>query len=652
MNILVVADVLGKKNNGTTMAAYNLIESLQKRGHKVTVLCCDGDKKGRDGFFVCDTMNVGPFNGYVAKNGVSLAKADEIIIRKALKNVDLVHCMMPFSLGAHTAKIADELNIAITAGFHVQAENVTSHLFAMRVSAVNPTVYRVFWKKMYRYTDAIHFPTKFIKDDFERAVGPTNGYVISNGVKKDFKRKIVSKPDAIKDKFCILFTGRYSREKYHKVLINAIKYSKHEKDIQLIFAGDGPERKKIIKRSSKLTNSPILGIYSQEKLINVINYCDLYVHCAYAELESIACLEALSCGLVPVINNTKRSATKNFALDNNNLFNSNDPKDLARKIDYWIEHPKEKVIRSDEYLEFAKNYKYEHCMDRMNKMMLEAVNIRKYKIENNLKNRVVTYKDPINEDYACNGIKPYKLKDNFIYVHKNKMWRLCSHIAYTAIAKPLVFVIGKISRSIKVENKEVLKNVKKTGYFLYGNHTTAYDGITAPAFVATNKKTYTICNPSALSLKGLQNFVMMLGAMPVPNTPINLKNYLDAIEYRVNQNRVITIFPEAHIWPCAQIIRPFSDTSFVYPARFNKPVVAMVTTYHTKKPSYSLKKMPKMKIILSEPIYPNPDFNEKENMKYLHDQVYDFMVSTLNKTKKVDYINYVPAEPLSTRFEK
>ncbi len=652
MNILVVADVLGEKNNGTTMAAYNLIDSLTKRGHKVTVLCCDGDKKGRNGFFVCDTLNLGIFNGYVAKNGVALAKADEIIIRKALKNIDLVHCMMPFSLGAHAAKIADSLNIPVTAGFHVQAENCTSHVFAMRLKIVNPTVYHVFWRKLYRYADAIHFPTKFIKDDFERAVGPTNGYVISNGVKKSFTRKNIEKPDALKDKFCILFTGRYSKEKYHKVLINALKYSKYEKNIQLIFAGDGPERKNIIKRSKHLTNEPILGTYSQEDLVKVINCSDLYVHCAYAELESIACLEAISCGLVPVINNTKRSATKNFAIDELNLFACNNAKDLAKKIDYWIEHPEEKKARSDEYLDFTKRFEYEHCMDRMEKMMLEAVDVRKYKVENHLKNRVITYNDPLNEDYACNGIKHYKLKEGFMYVHTNKIWRLTAHILYTTIGKPLVYIGGKIFRGIKVKNKHVLKSIRKKGYFLYGNHTSTWDGVTGPGFVATNKKVYTVANQDAVSIKGLHNFVMMLGALPVPTTPENTKNFLSAIELRVKQNQVITIFPEAHIWPYCQIVRPFSDVSFLYPVKFNKPVVAMATTFRPQKMNSSFRFKPRITITLSEPIYPNPTLSDKENIKYLRDQVYDFLSSTVNKSKKVDYISYIKANPSSVRFEK
>ena len=38
-----------------------------------------------------------------------------------------------------------------------------------------------------------------------------------------------------------------------------------------------------------------------------------------------------------------KSATVQFALDENSLFRADDPKDFAAKIDYWIEHPKEKM---------------------------------------------------------------------------------------------------------------------------------------------------------------------------------------------------------------------------------------------------------------------------------------------------------------------
>jgi hypothetical protein len=66
------------------------------------------------------------------------------------------------------------------------------------------------------------------------------------------------------------------------------------------------------------------------------------VHPAEIEIEAIACLEAITCGLVHVIANSPRCATKAFAMGNNNLFENKNSDDLASKIDYWIENPKEK----------------------------------------------------------------------------------------------------------------------------------------------------------------------------------------------------------------------------------------------------------------------------------------------------------------------
>ena len=38
MIIAVVSDVLGEENNGTTIAAMNLIRSLKAKGHEVRVI--------------------------------------------------------------------------------------------------------------------------------------------------------------------------------------------------------------------------------------------------------------------------------------------------------------------------------------------------------------------------------------------------------------------------------------------------------------------------------------------------------------------------------------------------------------------------------------------------------------------------------------
>lgn len=381
MRVTIVADVLGLENNGTTITALNFINSLKEKGHDVSVVCPDENKTGLYGYYVVPSLNLGIFNEYVKKNNITLAKADTNIITEAIKNADIVHVMMPFFLGTKAARIAKNLGKPVTAGFHVQAENFTNHIFMMDMPFANLLTYKVFYQALYRYCDAIHYPTQFIREVFEEHAGKTNGYVISNGVHKAFAPRQATKPEAMKDKYVILFTGRYSKEKSHKILIEAVQHSKYSSKIQLVFAGDGPQKENIIKLSKKLKHAPILGFHPREELIDIINFADLYCHPAEIEIEAISCLEAMSCGLVPVIANSKRSATRHFALNINNLFKCNDPYDLATKIDYWLDHPEEKEKCRLEYIDYAKRFDFDYSMDQMERMLLEVIKIHNEKAQ-------------------------------------------------------------------------------------------------------------------------------------------------------------------------------------------------------------------------------------------------------------------------------
>ncbi len=377
MVVTIVADVLGKENNGTTIACMNLIRYLKSKGDEVRIVCCDKDRKGEDDFYVVPTMYLGCLLNYVIKkNEVSLAKPKKDILEKAIIGSDVVHIMIPFKLGRAALKIAIKNNIPVTAGFHCQAENFTGHLYGLMNSfAVNHLVYKNFYNKFYNKVDAIHYPTEFIKDVFEKAIkNKTNAYVISNGVNDKYCKKESFKPIELQDKFIILFIGRFSKEKSHEVLINAIKYSKYKEDIQLVFAGSGPRRNKLIKCAKKAKiNMPIMNFYSRDELIKVINYADLYCHPSVAEIEAISCLEAICCGKVPVISNSERSATKYFALDNLSLFECNNSKDLASKIDFWIENPKLKEEYSIKYLQNVNKFNQDECMKKMRNMLLDVI---------------------------------------------------------------------------------------------------------------------------------------------------------------------------------------------------------------------------------------------------------------------------------------
>ncbi len=375
MKIAIVCDVLGKENNGTTIASMNLIRSLKAKGHEVRIVCPDAERAGEAGFFIVPRYNFGPINGYVSKNGVVPAKADMKVLEKAFDGIDHIHVMLPFSLGKASARYAKEHGISLTAGFHCQAENITSHIKMKNFSLANKIAYKVINKRLYRYCDCVHYPTQFICDVFEKIVGNTPHEVISNGVCKEFKPHTVSKNS---DVFKVLFIGRYSKEKSHKVLIDAVSKSKYKDRIQLIFAGAGPlenELKSYAKKRGIIM--PIMKFYSRVELIDVINEADLYVHPAEIEIEAIACLEAIACGKVPLIADSPRSATRYFALDEMNLFHYNDSKNLAEKLDLWLENDSMREEYSKKYSNYSKQFDFDLCMDKMEEMILRTYEEKK-----------------------------------------------------------------------------------------------------------------------------------------------------------------------------------------------------------------------------------------------------------------------------------
>jgi len=372
MKVAIVCDVLGKPNNGTTIAALNLISHLRSRGHEVRVVSPDAGTMGQPGSYVVPTADLGSFlNGVLEKNGVSLAKPDRSVISEALDGVDVVHLLFPFPLAWAAAKEAVRRGLPITASFHCQAENFTSHIGLMNSSAASKLVYRVFYRKVYRYCSFVHYPTEFIKNEFEESVGTSLPCrVISNGVNDVF----FNEREGVRcsDKFTIVCMGRYSKEKAQHTVIEAIARSKYRDSIKLVLAGDGPLKRRLMRKAAKLNVDCDFKFFERDELAHMLRGADLYVHTSVAEIEAIACLESIVCGLVPVICNSPRSATRFFALDRLNLYKKGDVDELTARIEYFYEHPEEIRKYRELYKTTLHSYRQRDCMLAMERMLAEA----------------------------------------------------------------------------------------------------------------------------------------------------------------------------------------------------------------------------------------------------------------------------------------
>ena len=114
---------------------------------------------------------------------------------------------------------------------------------------------------------------------------------------------------------------------------------------------------------------------------------------------------------------------------------------------------------------------------------------------------------------------------------------------------------------------------------------------------------------------------------------------MKALSLRIAQKRVVTVYPEAHIWPYYTKIRPFSDASFGYPAKSGTPVFCFVNTYQKRRG----RKKPRTVTYIDGPFYPDMTLPVKQRRKALRDAVYAQMCerAKLSDTEVIKYIKRV-----------
>lgn len=370
MRILLVMDQLDDKNNGTTISAQRLAVTLREHGNEVRTVSVG--EASHDRYSLKELKLLPGVRGIVHNQGMLFAYPDRVVLEKAIRWADVVHFLMPFWVSSKGRRIAERLGVPHTAAFHVQPENVSYNIGLGKYEAVNSTIYTYF-RQFYNQFTHVHCPSRFIARELKRHGYTAQLHVISNGVDRDFVYRKSPKPNQLEGKFVILMVGRLSNEKRQDVLIEAVRQSKYESRIQLLLAGRGPKQKKYESLAQGLTNRPIIGFYSKQELLDLLSICDLYAHAADVEIEAISCIEAFSSGLVPVIANSPKSATPQFALDERSLFRAGDSGDLAAKIDYWIEHEEERKQMELVYSEHGKQYNIDACVAQMEEMFAAAI---------------------------------------------------------------------------------------------------------------------------------------------------------------------------------------------------------------------------------------------------------------------------------------
>ena len=311
LTIAMVVDTSGNRGNGTSNSALQWAEELKRQGHTVRLVGIGAPEYPA-------RVNHVPLVSWVAKKQqMQFAEPSDTLFRTAFRGVDVVHIYTPFRFGQHACKVAKQMGIAVTAGYHVQPENITYSAGPLKyIPGIDKFIYWLFNLWLYRKIDHVHVPTELGASLLRSHGYKSKLHVISNGYESRFTAK--TQRDAGKSApvpFHIVASGRLTNEKNHVALIHAIARCRHAQDIELTIAGTGPLKKKLQRLAARLLSRPAsIGFHKNTEMPALLRSGDLLVHPSIADLESVSVIEGMAAGLVPVIASSPLSAANRYSL--------------------------------------------------------------------------------------------------------------------------------------------------------------------------------------------------------------------------------------------------------------------------------------------------------------------------------------------------
>ncbi|MBE5816388.1 MAG: hypothetical protein E7315_01525 [Clostridiales bacterium] len=250
--------------------------------------------------------------------------------------------------------------------------------------------------------------------------------------------------------------------------------------------------------------------------------------------------------------------------------------------------------------------------------------------------REIFYSDELNDDFAKTNINTKDIPDDYEYIPKGRLRGIEAFILYRLIATPMATLFQKVVFGEKIIGRRKLKPYRRTGYFLYGNHTRMAGDAFTPSLVSFPKKAYIVTHADSVSIPMLGRIVADMGAMPLPQGIKGLLNFRAAVKERCERGDVTVIYPEAHIWPYYTKIRRFKSTSFRFPAENKKPVFTFTVTYKKRW----LMNIPKTVVYVDGPFFCKEGEDVRCNAQYLCDTAYEVMKKR-SEASSYEHVKYL-----------
>ena len=297
-----------------------------------------------DKYFVLQSDSV-----FVKKQGYDLAFPQfDVEFQKyiGLLKIDLIHIQSPFNMGNFGLNLAKRRKVPCVITFHSQFKQnfynaVKNELIAQWLTKI--LLYN--YQKSTTVVTMNTFARKILKEyGLKKAVEiiPNATNLIKKDFEKDYEEKILQKHGINKDKFNIIFIGRFVEVKNVYFIIDVLKeLFKINKDFNFIFLGFGPEEakmKRIVKEAGLGEFVKFTGKVDSvdEKSVLIKNSNLLFFPSVY-DTDGIVKIEC-ACYNVPTLTIEETGVASNITDNHNGFIEKYEKERFVKRLDYLIKN--------------------------------------------------------------------------------------------------------------------------------------------------------------------------------------------------------------------------------------------------------------------------------------------------------------------------
>jgi glycosyltransferase involved in cell wall biosynthesis len=383
MRIMIVTDQYPPQVGGVPTATQELGVHLADRGHQVWVVAPSYGTEDIDPLE--QKVSVYRFLSFQwPTGGLRIPFFPVASISHLLKKADpdIIHIHTPVVLGNIAQLLAGALrkpvivthhHLPITVSYTLTNEPFTSKRFSNIIYS--------YLVHFYKRCDYVTAPTVTALNLLYEHGLSIPGQVISNGV--DLKKFTPGAGDEHlrqrfnlpKDRPIILLVNRLSHEKRINVLLDAA--AKISGNGHIVIGGTGPAETSLRRQVRQLNISDrvtFLGFVQDADLRALHQLADVFVNPSVAELQSIAMMKAMACGL-PII------ASDSYALpelachgENGFVFQSGNSDELARYLDILLAEPALRAQMGAKSLQIIAEHDIERILDQWETLYEQLAN--------------------------------------------------------------------------------------------------------------------------------------------------------------------------------------------------------------------------------------------------------------------------------------